>query len=257
MKIFDTHCYTGLISTKKVDRVLALSYAKIAGVEKILNITNSLGDFEEVYNDLKLQKNLYFALGISPVEINNPSLSWKEKLENYSKLGSVIAIGETGLDYQKGCADKDLQKEFFLYHIKLAEKTNKPLIVHNRNAGEDIVRILSDNAKNNTIIFHCYTDKISNTEKALELNSYFSFSGNVTYQKSKDTVNCVKFIPLDRILVESGTPFMTPFAQKGERNKIQNITENIKAISRIKGETFENTANIIWENSLRAFGISE
>lgn len=256
MRIFDTHCYTGLISPKKVDRVLALTYAKIAGVERILNITNSLGDFEEVYEELKTQSNLSFAVGVSPIEVNNPSLQWREKLEKYSRFENVIAIGETGLDYQKGCADMDLQKEFFLHHIKLAESVKKPLIVHNRDAGADIAKLLLDNANDIAIIFHCYTDKESVLEKDLELNSYFSFSGNVTYPKSKDTIACAKRIPLERILVESGTPFMTPFAQKGERNKIQNITQNIKAIAQIKGEDVEKVAQVIWENSLRVFNIN-
>lgn len=255
MRIFDTHCYTGLISPSHQERVLSLTYAKLSGVEKVLNISNSLGDFEEVYNDLKLQKNLYFALGISPVEVNNPSLGWREKLQSYSKFENVIAIGETGLDYQKGCADMDLQKEFFIHHIKLAESVQKPLIIHNRQASRDIIKLLVDNNVKVNVIFHCYSDTPQNLEKALELPSYFSFSGNVTYPKAKEVISCAKAIPIERILIESGTPFMSPISQKNSRNKIQNISENLRAIAQIKDMDVEKCANVLWDNSLRVFGL--
>ena len=256
MRLFDTHAHIGLIHTDKIERMLVVRTAFTKGVEGILSVTNNLSDFENVYSELKNEPSLYFAAGISPLEVSNTKGDWKEKLEKCATLDKVVAIGETGLDYAKGLSSKEEQAEFFTYHIRLANRLGKTLVIHNREAGKDVLKVLKDTDVKTNLIFHCYSENLAFAESAADLPVYFSFAGNLTYRTVKDLHETVAALPSNRILIESEAPFMVPSLYKGKRNKPQYLPETLKAVAYYQNKSEEEMAEILWENSLNAFNLT-
>lgn len=259
MRLFDTHCHIGLINSDRIQQLLAVQYAKRAGVRHFVSICNSLNDFEVTYNNLRSAADVYHAAGVSPTETGNRIDGWESKLTDFLKLDRVIAVGETGLDYKKNFSPKQTQVDFFMKHLEIARKADLPVIIHNRDAGQDILDILRHNIPDKGAVFHCYSENWNYAKSALDLPVYFSFAGNVTFNNMKSLVETVKNLPADRILIESEAPFMTPrkFTSSNPRIKVRNrleyIVETMNEIAEIRDTSVEELSEIIYQNSLRAF----
>lgn len=257
MKLFDTHAHIGLIHDDQMEQLMAIQYAKRAGVAHIVSVCNSLIDFEIVYRNLSSAKQVYHAVGLSPTETGNLAPDWDIKILELAKLDRVIAIGETGLDYAKMYAPKEVQIDIFQKHLDIARKLDLPVIIHNREASLDILSILSMKMPERGAIFHCYSDGPDFAADALKLPVYFSFAGNITYKSVRPLVETVQMLPMDRILIESESPFMVPAKYTKRRNKPEYLIENAKAIASIKGMDLEECCDILYQNSLRAFNLTE
>ncbi|AEC02452.1 TatD family hydrolase [Parasphaerochaeta coccoides] len=253
MKLFDTHAHIGLIQEDRMAQLLAVQVAKTKGVEHIVSICNSIGDFDQVYGNLKMLPNVYHAVGVSPTEAGNPGLDWENKLVERMSWERVIAVGETGLDYYRNSGGRKTQVEMLLKHLDVARRFGKTVIIHNRDAGKDLLEILRDKLPTFGGILHCYSEDWSYAMQALDLPLYFSFAGNVTYRGVYNLHETVYNLPLERILIESEAPFMVPAAYKGKRNMPAYLIETAQAIADIKEMPLEEVAPILYENSLRAF----
>ncbi len=257
MRLFDTHCHIGLIHEDQLEQLLAVQYAKRVGVVNLVSICNSLADFEVIYNNLKSAKNVYHAVGVSPTESGNLLTDWESKIQNFLKLDRIVAIGETGLDYGKYSQFKATQVDMFLKHLEIARRSHLPVIIHNRDAGSDILDILRHNIPDEGAIFHCYSEDWEYAFKAMELPVYFSFAGNITYKNVRKLTDTVKNLPENRILIESEAPFMVPAKYSKRRNKPEYLPETAKAVAEIKGIALEDMAEILYQNSLKAFHLPE
>lgn len=253
MRLFDTHCHLGLIHEDQLEQLMAVQYAKRAGVSHIVSICNSLADWEGLYSNLKSARNVYHAVGVSPTESGNLISGWETKVNQFLKYDRVIAVGETGLDYMKAFGAKNVQVELFLKHLEIARRADLPVIIHNRAAADDILDILRTHIPDKGAVFHCYSEDWSFAQKALDLPVYFSFAGNITYRNIRNLTDTVRKLPMERILIESESPFMVPAKYTKRRNKPEYLPENLTAIAEIRGQDVEETAEIIYQNSLRAF----
>ena len=256
MKIFDTHAHIGLIDDDTISQLVIAQEASSSGVLAIINICNNLQDFEPLYKNLQRASNVYFAVGISPTEITRINTSWEIQIEQYAALDKVIAIGETGLDRKHG--NKNQQVECFIKHIDIAEKLNYPIIIHNREAGQEIFDILTEVKPSVPIILHCFSENANYAKKIVEAlpNTFISITGSVTYRTARDLRNVASSIPVEHILIESESPFMIPADLKGKRNKPAYITHTLKQIAKIREMEEEELAKIIYQNSCRAFKIN-
>lgn len=257
MRLFDTHCHIGLIHEDYLEQLLTVQYAKRAGVAHIVSVCNSLTDFEVIYKNLKSARNVYHAVGVSPTESGNLIRDWDSKIMPFLKLDRIVAVGETGLDYGKYSQYKEVQVDMFLRHLEIARKNHLPVIIHNREAGDDILDILRHNIPEEGAIFHCYSEDWEYATRAMELPVYFSFAGNITYKNVRKLTDTVKMLPQDRILIESEAPFMVPAKYTKRRNKPEYLPETAQAVASIKGIPLEEMAEILYQNSLRAFHITE
>lgn len=168
----------------------------------------------------------------------------------------MIAIGETGLDYYHMFGgDKTVQIELFLKHLEIAKHLDLPVIIHNRDAGEDLLNILEEKLPPKGGILHCFGEDWNFARRALDLNLTFSFAGNVTFKNCRDIQEVARKLPPDRIVIESEAPFMTPYPYKGERNKIGYIIETAKALSEIREIYLEELVESLYANSLKAFAL--
>ncbi|MGM0431502.1 MAG: TatD family hydrolase [Spirochaetota bacterium] len=257
MQFFDTHAHIGLIHEDQIEQLLIIQRAKRAGVKHIVSICNSLSDFFEVYDNLKTASDVYHAVGVSPSEVANPGLDWEGKVLKGASFNRVVAIGEIGLDYYRKFGDKKSQIELFIRQIDLANNLGKPIIIHNRDAGEDILNILQDRPVEAGGILHCYSENWEYAKRALDLNMYISFAGNVTYRNAKNLHETAAALPSDRILIETESPFMVPSKYKGKRNKPAYLPEVAYAIADIRQEPVEEVAQYLYANSLRIFQLPE
>lgn len=258
MKFFDTHAHIGLIYDDPIEQLRVVQTAKKAGVSRILSINNSLLDFPRVYNNLKALAGVYHAVGVAPSEVTNPGEHWVDSIEKYLELPNVIAVGETGLDYYKQFGDKSSQIELFITQLEIAQKHNLPVIIHNREAGKDLLDILSQRIPDAGAILHCYSEDAAFAQKCLDKNIWFSFAGNLTYRNARNLHETVLNIPVDRILIETESPFMIPAEyREKKRTKPEYLPSTAKFLSEMLDLDFEDLSETLWKNSCKAFNLPE
>ena len=257
MKFFDTHAHIGLIHNDPIEELIVIQQAKQAGVEHIVSICNSLHDFDEVYRNLKTATNIYHAVGISPSEVVHQGRNWESRIIENVKLDRVVAIGEIGLDYYRKFGDKDSQISLFIRQLELAQQLNFPVIIHNRDAGADVLGILNHRLPAKGGVLHCFSESYEYAKKAIDLGMYVSFAGNVTYKNAKNLHETALNIPIEHMLIESEAPFMVPAAYKGKRNMPAYIHSTLEFIAELRGMDPEECAHILYQNSLRFFNIKE
>ncbi|MCL2608492.1 MAG: TatD family hydrolase [Treponema sp.] len=255
MQYFDTHAHVGLIVDDPIEQLIVVQEARQASVTRVLSICNSLHDFAQVYENLKSSSNVYYAVGVSPSEVVNPGRNWIQTVEQGASLPNVVAIGEIGLDYFRKFGDKKSQIELFIQQLDLAAKLDLPVIIHNRDAGRDVLDILSHRLPPRGGILHCYSENAAYARDALKLNLYFSFAGNLTYKNAKNLHETIPELPEDRILIESESPFMVPALYKGKRNMPKYLSETAKYLAGMLKKSHEETADLLWANSNRFFGL--
>lgn len=260
MQFFDTHAHIGLIYDNPIEQLRVIQKAKQAGVTRIISINNSLHDFKKEYPILKSQKGIFHAVGVGPSEVTNPGPDWIKTIEDSVKLPNVVAIGETGLDYFKQYGDKRQQIELFIQQLELAQKHSLPVIIHNRNAGQDIFEILKDRLPEKGAIFHCYSEDAAYAKQCLDanMNVYFSFAGNLTYRNARNLHETVMNIPLDRVLIETESPFMIPAEYRDKKRTMpEYLPSTAKFLADMLESDVEKIAAQLWTNSCKVFGLSE
>ena len=188
----------------------------------------------------------------------------KTLLENIDFLESllvqkrILAVGETGLDYYKQFGDKRSQIELFITQLEIAQKFNLPVIIHNRDAGKDLYEILSERLPDKGAILHCYSEDEEFAKKCLDKNIWFSFAGNLTYRNARNLHNTVLNIPVERILIETESPFMIPseFREK-KRTMPAYLPATAKFLAEMLDMDLESLSDQLWKNSCKAFGLPE
>lgn len=206
----------------------------------------------------KYNSAIWATVGIHPTEQINPDLSAIKEIEGLAENKKVVGIGECGLDYfrLKKEEDKIFQKNLFEEHIKISNRVKKPLVIHCREAFVDVISILKSNKGNlleNPGILHFFTGNLDDAEKLLDLNFSFTFGGLVTFNRDFDEI--IRYIPSDRILIETDAPFVAPKSHRGQRNEPLYIKEVLSAISQIKGVNEDEFGEIVLANSKKVFGL--
>lgn len=257
MQVFDTHAHIGLIYDDPIERLRVIQEAKQANVTRIVSICNSLRDFEQVYPTLKSVSGVYHAVGVAPSEVTTPGKNWIQTVEDGLKLPNVVALGEIGLDYFRKFGDKRSQIELFITQLEIAQKMDVPVIVHNRDAGKDVLDILSERIPDAGAVFHCYSEDASYARIAMDLPVYFSFAGNLTYRNARNLHETVLNLPLDRILIESESPFMVPAEYRGKRNMPAYTISTIRFLADLLEMDLEELSAQLWKNSCKFFRLPE
>ena len=255
MRLFDSHAHIGLIHEDPIEQLIVVQEAKREKVEGILSICNNLRDFFQVYENLRTASHVYHAVGVSPSEVTNPGRDWRDKIEEGAQLDRVVAIGEIGLDYYRKFGDKDSQIELFIAQLEIADRLGKPVVIHNRDAGGDVLEILRQKIPRRGGVLHCYSEDWAYAEQALELELYISFAGNVTYRNARNLHETARNMPIERMLIESESPFMVPSAYRGKRNNPAYLGENLTFLAELREMDEEELAEQLFDNSKRFFGI--
>tara|TARA_A100000164_G_scaffold349470_1_gene352435 strand:- start:213 stop:971 length:759 start_codon:yes stop_codon:yes gene_type:complete len=251
--MIDSHCH--------LDHELLLSdlsniikRSKDVGIKKLLTISTSLESFTKVKKIINKDDIIYGTIGIHPHETNENLISSKTIVKNFKENIKIIGIGETGLDFYYKNSDKEKQIKSFNEHIRAAIETNAPLIVHSRNAEEETFHIL-DKYKNHSlkILMHCFTGSKHFAEKLLNLNAFFSASGIITFKNSYELQETFRFLPLNKILIETDSPFLAPVPNRGKKNEPAFIDHTAQKLAELKNITKSELVNLTTNNFNKLF----
>jgi len=232
--MIDSHCHLDhepLIS----NLTNILQNSKKVGIEKILTICTTLNSFKNILNILEKDNIIFGTFGIHPHETSNTIVDKKKIIEMTQISQKIIGIGETGLDFYYNNSDKNSQIKSFINHIDAAIELKIPLIVHSRNAEEETLSILKEKYnKNLKILMHCFTGRTDFALNLMKLDAYFSASGIITFKNSYDLQNTFKEIPLEKILIETDSPFLAPVPMRGKKNEPSFIKYTLEKLAQIK-----------------------
>ena len=245
--MIDSHCHLDhepLLS----DLLNVLKRSKDIGIKKLLTISTSFESFSKVKDIVNEDEIIYGTIGIHPHESNTNTITKSKIIKILKENPKIIGVGETGLDYYYNNSDKEKQITSFKTHIEAAIECNVPIIVHSRNAEDDTFKILNEYREHNTkILMHCFTGSKKFSEKLLTLNSYFSASGIITFKNSIDLQETFRSLPIDKVLIETDSPYLAPVPNRGKKNEpsfidyTANKPADIKSIT--KSKLIEITTN--------------
>jgi TatD DNase family protein len=252
--LVDSHCHLdyGELSGR-LDEVMGA--AQRAGVGAMLTIGTELGRFEGVYAIAEAHPNIWCSVGIHPHEAALEGEGDRARLLDFARRPKAVAIGESGLDYYYDKSPRDRQQANFRRHIEAAVETGLPLVVHARDADEDLARMLEAGARLGTLkgVLHCFSSSRMLAERALALGFYISLSGIVTFKGADDLRETVKIVPLDRLLVETDAPYLAPVPLRGKKNEPAFVVHVAAKVAELKGVGSAELSRTTTANFFRLF----
>lgn len=250
--LIDSHCHLDQLENSLSD---AIQYAKEQGVEYFLCVCITLKDFPNMMNSIEPYENIGASVGLHPnEEVLQEPLA--DDLISLAQDKKIIAIGETGLDYFRSQGDVEWQRERFRQHIRAAKEVGKPLIIHSRQAKEDTIKILKEeNAASIGGVLHCFTEDMAMAKEAMDLNFYISFSGIVTFNNAKEIQWVAKEMPLDRMLIETDSPYLAPVPHRGKSNQPAYVRYVAEFIATLRGIEFDVIAKQTTANFSKLFKV--
>lgn len=237
------------------DRDEVVARALAAGVSLIINIGADMASSARSVALAEKYQEIYAAVGMHPHDAKDMQETDYAQLEHWTNHPRVVAIGEIGLDYHYDLSPRPVQKEVFLRQLDLARKTGKPFIIHEREAHADTLEIIRTAARDLKGVFHCFSGSVETAREYLNMGFYISVAGPVTFSKSGKTKEVAKFVPLDRLLVETDSPYLTPQPLRGRRNEPANVRLVAEEIANLRNVSIEELANATAANAQHLFSI--
>jgi TatD DNase family protein len=250
--LIDSHChldYPGLADN--CDAVVAR--ARDAGVKRMVNIATTCRDFPSVCKTAENYKDVFCTYGVHPHHAHEEGeQASTETIVKNTSHPKVVGIGETGLDFYYNKAPREDQEQSFRRHIKAAQNTNLPLVIHSRDAEEETIRILKEEGPVSGVL-HCFSSGRILAEEGLKIGLYVSLSGILTFKKSQDLRDIVRDVPLDRLLVETDSPYLAPEPYRGKPCEPAYVVKTAQMLADVKGVSFEEISKQTTENFFRLF----
>lgn len=256
MRLVDSHCHLDQLDLTPYsgDLSKALAHAQGMGVEHFLCVCITLQDFPAVLSIAEKYANITASVGLHPNEQALDKEPSAEDLVLLAQHKKIVAIGETGLDYYRSTGDVEWQRERFRQHIRAAKMVKKPLIIHTRQAKEDTIQIMrEENAGEIGGVMHCFTEDWAMAQLALDLNFYISFSGIVTFRNAVEIQDVAKRVPLERMLIETDSPYLAPNPHRGKSNEPAYVRYVAEYIAQLRGISVNALGEQTTENFYQLF----
>ena len=243
----DTHCH---LDSRECDNIEQI----IQNIENNIIIVSGYDDQsnQEVIALIEKYPNVYGTIGIHPSEVKTSNLSFIEKYVNHPK---VVGIGEIGLDYHYGKEDKELQIDYFKKQIEIARKNNKPVVIHSRDAAEDTLKIIAENQDVNYVM-HCYSYSVEMAKQLLKYHVRFGIGGVLTFKNSKELKKVVESIPLEYLLLETDSPWLSPEPFRGQKNEPKNVLLVAQKIAELQNISLEIVLKTTTQNAICQFDLN-
>lgn len=254
--IIDSHCHLNYLKLEDTSLNNIITNAKNAGIDKIVSIAVAWHEIDDIQKIAEKYNDVYFSVGVHPSELDSYQPSVEEIIDK-SNHPKCVAIGETGLDYYyNGEETKPKQVSKFINHIQAAIEVAKPIIVHTRAAKQDTLDILkSENVEKCGGILHCFTEDYDMAKQAIDMGMYISFSGILTFKNAKDIQETAKKLPLDRILIETDAPYLTPVPYRGKPNYPEYVKYVAKFLAQLRNEDIDKIAQQTYDNTCDVFNL--
>lgn len=255
MYLVDSHCHLDALDYENLHESVesVLAKAKVCNVGFVLAIATTLAGFCALYNQIGKRDNLAFSCGVHPLTLGDYD---DERLQQLATLDAVVALGETGLDYYYQQENMVQQQSIFRQHIRLGNKLKKPIIIHTRAASQDTLTILrEEQIMNCGGVLHCFTEDREIARQLLDLGLYISFSGIVTFRNATALRDVVRYVPIERMLLETDSPYLAPVPYRGKENQPAYLYDIAKYLSILKGVTLERLTQKTSDNFSQLFSI--
>ena len=254
--LVDSHCHLDFPELAgNLPAVLETMRENDVGAALCVSVT--LEDFPKVLALAEQHENLYASVGVHPdyPDLREPSVAELVELAQHPK---VVAIGETGLDYYRLTGDLEWQRERFRVHIRAARQSRKPLIIHTRSASADTLRLMQEEGASEAGgVMHCFTESWEVAQGALAMGFHISFSGIVTFKNAKDLKEVARQVPLDRLLVETDSPYLAPVPYRGKTNQPGWVKHVAEEVARLQNRSFADIATATTHNFFKLFNINK
>jgi TatD DNase family protein len=270
----DSHCHIDG-PEYDADREQVIASAREAGVTTMLNVGTgdpNGGAFERAVALAERHQSIYCAIGVHPHDAKLFDTAAEHRLTNLAKHSArVIAWGEIGLDYHYDHSPRDVQREVFRRQLRIARSLNLPVVIHSREADDDTISILREELRGNGVsptndardarggfsagVLHCFGGSLAMARQAIDLGFYISFAGNLTFKKATDLQDIARALPLDRLLVETDCPYLTPVPFRGQRNEPARVVETAKYLAELKGMSVEEVGRVTSNNFAQLFRV--
>lgn len=251
MQLVDSHCHLDRIDLAKENISFAqlMQNATDAQVQHLLCVAISMDQFPDMLAAAKDYEQVSFSCGVHPLHVGEDKNYRLEQLQQLAQQDRVVAIGETGLDYYYSKDSVAEQQAAFAHHIDVANALDKPLIVHTRDARKDTIDILTANqADKCSGVLHCFTENWEMAKAALDINFYISISGIVTFKNAVELQDVVRKLPMDRLLIETDSPYLAPVPNRGKQNQPAYVKHVAEFIAGLKGVSVEEVAEVTTNN---------
>ncbi len=251
--MIDSHCHLDREpSFSNLDQIISRS--KSVGIEKLLTICTTDQNFSNIIDIVNKNPIIYGTYGIHPHETVNHNISSKEIIKNVTKNKKIVGVGETGLDFYYNNSDKKSQVNSFIQHIEASIDLNVPLIIHSRNAESETYEILSKyKNKKLKILMHCFTGSSEFANNLINLDAFFSASGIITFKKSQGLQKTFQEIPVEKLLIETDSPFLAPDPLRGKKNEPSFIVYTLKKLALLKNIDPKELDKVTTENFNKLF----
>lgn len=257
--MIDTHAHINVETYKdRIDEILAELTA--AGVEKVIIPGVVPFEYDSIINLIEKYDNLYGAMGVQPEEVDDLPEDWAEITEKYCEHPKVIAVGEIGLDYywRRKQDVSDLQKEIFIKQIEIAKRKKLPILVHDRDAHADMFDILKKHVNGEIpVVLHCFSGSAEFAKRCANEGWYISLGGVVTFTNAKTVKEVAMTVPLENLLVETDSPYLTPVPYRGKVNQPAYVKYVVEEIAKLRGISFKEIDEVTTANAKRIFNFGE
>lgn len=254
--IFDTHAHYDDEAFEQ-DRKELLSGLQDAGIEAVVNISANIQGVKHTLELINQYPFIYGAVGVHPSEtgeLNHTLLNW---LEEMARKPKVVAIGEIGLDYHWEEPEKEVQKHWFIRQLELARRVKLPVVIHSRDAAKDTLDIMKEGKAEETGgVIHCFSYGTDMAREYLNMGFYLGIGGVVTFANAKKLKEVVKYMPMDRLVLETDCPYLSPVPNRGKRNSSLNLPYVVEAVSQLKGILPQEVISVTNENAKKLYRIS-
>ncbi|WP_160062761.1 TatD family hydrolase [Psychromonas sp. L1A2] len=252
--LVDSHCHLDRLDYKEKHKNIAdvINKAQVQGITHLLSVCVTLDDYPAMAEMIAPYKQVSSTCGVHP--LYKDAVMDEALLLEYASSDKVVAVGETGLDFFYSPETKEWQIDAFRKQIRVAKQLNKPLIIHTRGARQDTLDILrEEGAEQVGGVLHCFTESIEMAEEAMKMGFYISVSGIVTFKNAKELQEVIKAVPLDRLLVETDSPYLAPVPHRGQENEPAYTHDVAKFVAELKGVSFDELAEVTTNNYFTLF----
>jgi TatD DNase family protein len=260
--LVDAHTHLDACGASDAESVRAIvDRAEAVGVRAVVTIADDLASARWVVGAAHVDPRVYAAVALHPTRADALTDAARAELESLAGDARVVAVGETGLDLYwpgrlDGCADLTTQREAFAWHIDLAKRTGKPLMIHNRDADHEVLEVLRAEGAPETVIFHCFSSGEQMARSCLAAGWYLSLSGTVSFKNATALHEAARLIPPEQLLVETDAPFLTPHPYRGAPNEPYCLPYTVRALADLTGRAAEDLARDATANAVRVYALS-
>jgi TatD DNase family protein len=260
--LVDAHTHLDACGAKDSDDVVAIvERAAAVGVGAVVTIADDLDSARWVTRAAGWDPRVYAAVALHPTRADALSDAARAEIERLAAHPRVVAVGETGMDLYwpgrlDGCAQPDVQREAFAWHIDLAKRCGKPLMIHNREADAEVLDVLRAEGAPDVVIFHCFSSDSAMARRCVDAGWMLSLAGSVSFRNARALRDAVPLIPAEQLLVETDAPFLTPHPYRGAANEPYCLPYTVRAIAELAGRPPEELARITTSNARRVYGLA-